>query len=105
MIAARMIGETEVHRWTDHRAAKNFFEKAETFFPMRFAGQNQGRAHRALRVTNRCFDTWLLLLRRPERSLSGDVFMDLISLLIQIISGAVRGTLWAIRSKTKNNQL
>ena len=75
MIAARMIGEIEVHRWTDHRAAKNFF------------------------------DTWLLLLRRPERSLSGDVFMDLIALLIQIISGAVRGTLRAIRSKTKNNQL
>ena len=68
---------------------------------MTFAGQNQGKAHRALRVTNRCVDTWLLLLRRPERSLSGDVFMDLISLLVQIMSGAVRETIRAVRSKTE----
>ena len=27
-----MIGEMEVHRWTDHGAAKNFFEKVETYF-------------------------------------------------------------------------
>ena len=52
-------------------------------------------------MTNRCVDTWLLLLRRPERGLSGDVFMDLIALLIQIVSGAVRETLWAIRTKTE----
>ena len=70
---------------------------------MRFAGQNQGKAHRTPRTTNSCIDTWLLLLRRPERSLSGDVFMDLIALLIQIISGAVRQTIWVVR-RLKNNQ-
>ena len=46
-------------------------------------------------------DTWLRLLRRPERNLSGDIFMDLIALLIQIISGAVRETIRAVRSKTE----
>ena len=61
----------DVYRWADLRAAKNFF------------------------------NTWLFLLRRPERNFSGDVFMDLISLLIQIMTGAVRETIRAVRSKTE----
>jgi hypothetical protein len=66
---------------------------------MKFAGQTQERVHRALRVTNRYVDTWILLLRRPQRSLSGDAFMDLIALLIEIISRTVRETIGVVRSK------
>ena len=56
-------------------------------------------------MTRRCVDAWIFLVRRPERSVSGDVFMDLIALLIQIISGVVGETTRAIRSRTeKNNQ-
>jgi hypothetical protein len=78
---------------------EEFLLAERDLFAMRFAGQTQEKVHRALRVTNRYVDTWLLLLRRPERSLSGDAFMDLIALLIQIISRAVRETIWAVRSK------
>ena len=71
---------------------------------MRLAGQTQEKVHRALRVTNRYVDTWLLLLRRPERSLSGDPFMDLIALLIQITSRALRETIGQLEIRLKNNR-
>jgi hypothetical protein len=55
-------------------------------------------------MANKSIARWLLLLRRPERSLSGDAFMDLIALLVQIISAALRDTVRAIRVRLKNNQ-
>jgi hypothetical protein len=55
-------------------------------------------------MTNKSIARWLLLLRRPERSVSGDVFMDLIALLIEIISGAVTDTVRAVKIRLKKNQ-
>jgi hypothetical protein len=44
-----MIGEIEVHRWIDHRAAENFFEEAE-FYAERTGGGSMTSRRRAIVV-------------------------------------------------------